>query len=95
MKITLHTILGIKEVIGQRLSEIDLPQGSTIADLLAYLQERWGDELSARLFDPASGLVLPYIRIMINGQEIRYLEGLDTTLTEGDEVLILPPVSGG
>jgi len=95
MKITLHTILGLKEVIGQRLTEIELPQGSTVGDFLKYIRERWGDQLANRLFDPASGAVLPYVRIMVNGQTIEFLEGTETTLKEGDEVLILPPVSGG
>ena len=94
-KITLHTILGLKEVIGQRLTEIDLPHRSTVEDFLTYMKERWGDKLSARLFDPDSGAVLPYVRIMVNGQTIQFLEGMDTQLKEGDEVLILPPVSGG
>ena len=95
MKLTLHTILGLKQVIGQRLTEIDLPHGSTVEDLLTYLKENWGDKLSTHLFDPASGAVLPYVRIMVNGQTIQFLEGMDTPLKEGDEVLILPPASGG
>ena len=95
MKVTLHTILGIKDVIGQRLTEIELPQGSTIKGCLTYLKERWGDELSARLFHPDSVEVLPYVRIMVNGQSITFLEGMETPLKDGDEVLILPPASGG
>jgi len=95
MKITLHTILGLKQVIGQRLTEIDLPQGSTADDFLTYMRGRWGDKLSARLFDPHTGAVLPYVRIMVNGQTIHFLEGMQTPLKEGDEVLILPLVSGG
>jgi molybdopterin synthase sulfur carrier subunit len=95
MKITLHTIMGLKDVIGQRLTEIDFPHGSTIADFLTYMKERWGDKLSTTLFDPASGDVLPYVRIMVNGQTINYLDGMETLLEEGDEVVILPPVSGG
>lgn len=95
MKITLHTILGLKEVIGQRLTEVDLPHGSTVEDLLTTMKERSGERLAGRLFDPDSGAVLPYVRIMINGQTIQFLEGMETPLEEGDEVLILPPVSGG
>ena len=95
MKITLHTIMGIKEVVGQRLTEIELPSGSTVEDFLEYMKKRWGDQLSTRLFDPASGAVLPYVRIMVNGQELHYLKGMETPLEEGDEVLILPLVSGG
>lgn len=95
MKVTLHTILGPKQVIGQRLTEIDLPRGSTVEDFLTYVSERWGDDLSAHLFDPDSGAVLPYVRIMVNGQTIQFLEGMETPLQDGDEVLILPPASGG
>jgi sulfur-carrier protein len=95
MKVTLHTTLGIKDVIGQRLMEIELPHGSTIEDFLAYMRERWGNKLSTRLFHPDSGAVLPYVRIMVNGQTIDFLQGIETPLKEGDEVLILPPASGG
>jgi molybdopterin converting factor small subunit len=59
------------------------------------MRERWGDRLSARLLDPDSGAVPPYVRIMVGGQMIQFLEGMDTQLKEADEVLILPPVSGG
>jgi len=95
MKVTLHTILGIKEVIGQRLTEIELPNGSTIEDFLSYLREKWGNGLSNRLFHPDNDAVLPYVRIMVNGQSINFLKGMETPLKEGDEVLILPPASGG
>jgi len=95
MKVTLHTILGIKEVIGQRRTEIDLPEGSTVEDFLSYVKQRWGDGLSGRLFDPHSGAALSYVQVMVNGQSIRFLEGPQTALKEGDEVLILPPASGG
>jgi len=95
MKVTLHTILGIKDVVGQRLTEIELPNGSTVEDFLKYLRERWGDELSVRIFHPKGVRLLPYVRVMVNGQTIEFLDGMETQLKEGDEVLILPPVSGG
>ncbi len=95
MKVTLHTILGLKEVVGQRLTEVDLPDGATVGDCLTYMKERWGEGLSGRLLGPEGGAVLPYVRIMVNGQAIQFLDGLGTVLREGDEVLILPPASGG
>jgi len=95
MKVMLHTILGIKDVVGQRLTEIEIPDGSTVDDFLKYVKERWGVELATRLFHPDSMEVLPYVRVMVNGQSIHFLEGMETPLKEGDEVLILPPASGG
>ena len=95
MKITLHTILGIKQAIGHRTIEIDFPKESTIEDFLAYMKERWGDTLYPHLFDPESDTVHPHVRIMVNGQTIQYLQGMNTPLKDGDEVLIIPLASGG
>jgi molybdopterin synthase sulfur carrier subunit len=41
------------------------------------------------------GEVRPYITILINGKNIRDMEALATILSDGDEVAIFPPVSGG
>jgi len=41
------------------------------------------------------GEVRPYITILVNGENIRDLEALATSLSDGDEVAIFPPVSGG
>jgi sulfur-carrier protein len=95
MKITIHAVLGIKQVIGQKITEIDLPRESTVEDFIAYVKQRWGDKLSSHLIDPNNGAVLPHVRIMVNGQTIQYLQGMKTLLKEGDEVLLLPPASGG
>jgi len=95
MRIRIHSVLGIKQAIGQKITEIELPGGSTVEDFIAYVTEKWGDKLSSQLLDPDSGAVLPYVRIMINGQTIQYLQGVKTLLKEGDEVLLLPPASGG
>jgi sulfur-carrier protein len=95
MKVILHTILGLKQAIGQRQTEIELPDGSTVDALFSYMMRRWGDKLSPHLLDPSSGVVLPHVRIMVNGQTIQFLQGMETPLQEGDEVLFLPLVSGG
>ena len=95
MKITLHTILGIKQAVGKRQMEIEIPQGSTVEDVVAYMKDRWGEKLSPHFIDSHSGDVHPYVRIMINGRTIQFLDGMDTLLQEGDEVLILPLASGG
>jgi len=95
MKITLHTILGIKRAIGHETIEIDLPQESTIENFLAHMKERWGDKRYPYLFSPENDTVHPHVRINVNGQTIQNLQGIKTLLKEGDEVLILPLSSGG
>lgn len=42
-----------------------------------------------------TGEVRRYVNIFINGQHIRYLQGLDTPLADGMKLYILPSVAGG
>jgi molybdopterin synthase sulfur carrier subunit len=37
----------------------------------------------------------PGIKIIINGRDIDYLNGLDTQLKDGDVIVIIPPIAGG
>ncbi|MHB1343322.1 MAG: MoaD/ThiS family protein [Thermoleophilia bacterium] len=32
---------------------------------------------------------------MVNGQDIGFLEGLETVVRDGDDILVLPPAGGG
>ena len=36
-----------------------------------------------------------FVNIYINGEEVRFLQGLDTSIKTGDEVSIVPAVAGG
>ena len=95
--VKVHTILTIKKILGQGDVDFSLPEGSTIEDLLSLMAERWG-ELSSYLFEPEGKDLPPHIRvirIMVNGRDIAFLNGRETVLQEGDEVLVLPIVSGG
>jgi molybdopterin synthase sulfur carrier subunit len=93
--VKVHTILTLKKVLGKGEVELSVSEGSTLGELLTTMTNRWGDELAANLFEAESRDVLPHIRLMVNGQDIIFLNDMETVLQNGDEVLILPPVSGG
>ena len=93
--VKVHTILTIKKILGKGEVELSVSEGSTLGELLTTMVNRWGNELAANVFGAESGNILPYIRLMVNGQDIAFLNGIKTVLQNGDEVLILPPVSGG
>jgi molybdopterin synthase sulfur carrier subunit len=93
--VRVYTILALKQILGQREIEVSLPPGSTVRDLIAWMIDRWGDALSARLLSPGTDSPLPQTRFMLNGRSIEFLNGMDTVLREGDEFQMLPLVSGG
>lgn len=95
MDVKVRTILTIKQVLGKGELELSMPEQSTLQELVAMLVDRFGHELASLLLDRETGHRLPHIRYMVNGRDIAFLDGMETELQAGDEVLILPPVSGG
>lgn len=93
--IKIRTILDLKKVIGSGEVTLLIPPATSLKALLGIMIEKWGHELAARICEPDAIRPLPYIRLMVNGRDIAFLNRLETELQEGDEVLILPPVSGG
>jgi MoaD family protein len=41
------------------------------------------------------GTLRRFVNVYVSGEDIRFQDGLDTTLEDGDEVTILPAVAGG
>lgn len=41
------------------------------------------------------GSLKRFINLYVNGEDVRYASGLETSLKDGDEVSIIPAVSGG
>ena len=47
-----------------------------------------------RLAD-GDGSLRRFVNVYVSGEDIRFQDGLDTQLADGDEVTILPAVAGG
>jgi molybdopterin converting factor small subunit len=96
--VKVRTILTTKRIFGKGEVKFRLPEGSTLDDLLFSLINACGRELSPHLFngDAKDRDQKAHIsRIVINGRDIEFLNGLGTVLHEADEVLIIPIASGG
>ncbi|MGW0913232.1 MoaD/ThiS family protein [Streptomyces sp. NPDC002784] len=69
--------------------------GDTLADLFTDLETRHAG-IQARLIDQANGEQLRrFVNVYLNDEDVRFLEGINTKLTDGDSVTILPAVAGG
>lgn len=71
----------LKDMAGKPSDEIELPEGATVADVLAYYVPRI----------PKFRDSLPSLALAVNQQ----YAGPETKLKANDEVAMLPPVSGG
>jgi MoaD family protein len=68
-------------------------EGATVGEVFSDLVERYAG-LSGQLVDERGGLH-KFVNVYRNDEDIRYLEQLDTKLSDGDVVSVLPAVAGG
>jgi len=68
-------------------------EGATIAALVADLDKRHPG-IRDRICDE-SGAVRRFVNIFVNGEDIRFLQNLDTAVKAGDEVSVVPAIAGG
>jgi molybdopterin synthase sulfur carrier subunit len=73
-------------------SELEV-EGATVGEVLDALFDRHG-ELRDRLSDDNGGL-RRFVNVYVDGEDIRFGQGLETSVADGDEVQILPAVAGG
>jgi MoaD family protein len=74
---------------GEATASVD---GGTVGEVLDSLYERFG-ELRSRIAE--DGGLRRFVNVYVDGEDIRFLDGLDTPVKDGDEVTILPAVAGG
>jgi len=67
--------------------------GSTVGELVRALLERHPG-LGGQLLTP-EGELNRFVNVYVNGQDVRYLDGLATPVEARDEVRLLPAMAGG
>ena len=67
--------------------------GATVGALVADLDKRHPG-IKARICDEG-GAVRRFVNIFVNGEDIRFLQNLETAVKASDEVSIVPAIAGG
>ncbi|CAL9429133.1 MoaD/ThiS family protein [Streptomyces fenghuangensis] len=74
---------------GQKAVEGD---GGTLAELIEDLETRHSG-IRERLVE--GGELRRFVNVYLNDEDVRFLDGISTKLSDGDNVTILPAVAGG
>ena len=92
MKIKIKLLKPFSNAVGK--SEIDLDfNGHILKDLIKYLTNQYPN--LKKKFYSETNEVTEYICIFINDKPASALNGIDTKLKNGDEILFFIPISGG
>jgi len=91
MSVTVKIPTQLRTVTGGD-AETTVEEAGTVGDVLDGLYDRY-DGLRERIAE--DGDLRRFVNVYVGGEDIRFLEGLETPVEDGDEVTILPAVAGG
>lgn len=83
----------LRPLVGGKVADIALGDGRSVRDLLTETTRLYPD-LGPKIWSE-DGSLGDYIKVFVDGRDIRHLEMLETVIPEGASVDVFPPVAGG
>jgi molybdopterin synthase sulfur carrier subunit len=68
-------------------------EGESLEDVIAFLEGKFPG-IRERLCDN-TGQLRNFVNVYVNGEDVRFLESLSTSMAPGDEISVVPAVAGG
>ncbi len=92
MEVKVEFFAYLREKMGTASKVVSF-SGGTVRDLVYDVGGGPGGTLSEQVM--AGGCLREMVKVLVNGRDVRGLDGLDTELHDGDVVSFFPPVAGG
>jgi MoaD family protein len=94
MLLTIKFVGALRHITGKTKLTFDVEKEISVKELLSKIS-RQTPKLETSFGDPQAGDSMLNALILVNGREIGVLGGLETMLSDGDEVVFVPIVHGG
>ena len=92
VRVKVKTLGILYNMTGKIEHEVEVGDDATLRDVIRKLVEAY-PSLGEEIFE-GERFSSDY-RILLNGREAAYLQGEETRVKNGDEVVVIPPVGGG
>ncbi len=92
MKVIIKGIGDLRDYFGKAPREVALPEHAYLRDLLLYIEQEWGTNLPAYLWDFEKHQFRGPVFLVLNN---KVMQNLDAPLRDGMEIHIMRAIAGG
>ena len=68
-------------------------EGATLREVIESIDSQFPG-INARICDD-DGNLRNFVNVFVNGEDVRFMDGVDSATSDGDEISIVPAVAGG
>ncbi|MFQ6094816.1 MAG: ubiquitin-like small modifier protein 1 [Candidatus Bathyarchaeia archaeon] len=94
MKVKIRFFTRLREITDKREEQVEVKKNTTVGELLELLEERYGQAFKDYIRN-RRGKFRKNLQYLVDGTNVRFLQGFETILKEDNTVAIIPPVGGG
>lgn len=95
MKVDVHYLGYIKNLLDKKDEEFNLKEGATLSELLEMLAGKYGKAFQKEVFEHGLNDLKTGFVATVNGILMDQLDGIETKLKEGDNIILMSLMSGG
>ncbi|MFP8952988.1 ubiquitin-like small modifier protein 1 [Natrialbaceae archaeon A-arb3/5] len=92
MKIELRFFATFRDAVGEKERTREFDADESVGDVLATLEREYAG-LEGQLLE--DGEIGPQLSVLKNGRDVVHMDGVETSLEDGDVLSVFPPVAGG
>jgi MoaD family protein len=93
--VKVRTLGVFKELFGNKSLTIKLKKNGTVRSVVQKLADSFSNKTKGFMVDSEINNMWINALILVNGKEISVLNGLETMVFDGDEIVLLPVSHGG
>lgn len=83
----------IRRLLDKQLIEVEVPEGTTVLEVVQKITDLGGSALKDLILK--NGKIDGNLIVMLNKKDVSTIGGVDLTVSNGDEIALLPHVQGG
>jgi len=90
--IAIKFFASFRDIVGRKGMDVEYRDEMKLGELLHDMCSA-SEPLDKACFE--DGQLRDYVKLLVNGHNIAFLDGLETVLKDGDVIAVFPPVAGG